>query len=314
MQVEVFADEIWVGQQDYLGIGCIYVKSSDKARCIRDLLDYRCLHSQSKKWTWSFSECPTREFCSLENHTQDDAIIHFNDIRASRSRDKFKVAKRWLNYFKSSRSQLFFKLILLDLQKMSLEKFGDDNVWGNIYNRFFRSNLIYGLKAFFKANQRPVDLQRVHQHHGSLQESHTYFPIHNLHKLEDHEIRGLVVRDYAINFINQNHREIIDIEGKGNSQIIQLTDLLIGASCQVIFNTARDSMKLQLAQEIKPLVDNQFKYPRFHISLFPENPIRISYNITGDLAEEIHHAGQFTTHFAIKMPEYSSKVLDQLKK
>ncbi len=314
MQVEVFADETWVGKKNYLGIGCVYVKSSEKARCIRDLLDCRCLHSQNKKWTWSFSDCPTKGICSIAKHAQDDAIIHFNDIRASRSRDKFKVAKRWLNYFRSSRSPLFFKLIILDLQKLSLEKFGDDTVWGNIYNRFFRSNLIYGLKAFFHANQRPVDLQRVYQHHGAMQESHPYFPIYNLHKLDDLEIHGLIVRDYSVNFIDQDHRAIPDIEAKGNSQLIQFTDLLIGASCQVIFNTSMDTAKLQVAQEIKPLVVNQSKYPRLHISIFPENPICISHNITGDLVEEIHHAGQFTSHFKIKMPEYSTKVLGQLKK
>ncbi|OLS14836.1 MAG: hypothetical protein RBG13Loki_1518 [Promethearchaeota archaeon CR_4] len=310
LQIDVFADETWIGKQEFLGIGCLYVPSAEKEKCTRTLFDSRCLKNDHSQWVSSFSECPVGKSCSAERHAQDDAVIHFNEILANKSRAKVQIAKRWLNYFKSSRSPLFFKLILLDLQKLSRDKFGDEQVWGNIYNRFFRSNLIFSLKSFFHANQRPVDIQRVYQHRNTMLESHNYFPLQNLHKLEDQGIRGLVVRDYLVRFISDNHRAISSVEEKGDSQLFQLTDLLIGTSCQVIFNTSQDTAKLHIAQEIRPLVVNQSKFRKFHASLFPKNSICLSQNIIGTIEEEIHHNNQFTTQFAIRMPEYKSNFLD----
>lgn len=66
--------------------------------------------------------------------------------------DSKNIAKRWINYIldpSKSGDKFYFYALGINISKLNIEEFDTEDEFNSIYNRFFRSALLYALKTFF---------------------------------------------------------------------------------------------------------------------------------------------------------------------
>lgn len=330
-EIEIYSDEIVIPKdfnsknRNFICIGCLFVKTNKKGALINKITSQRCLNKENSRWVWNYSECPFSKDCRLEWHTNNSTEIHHTDIRKARATNsQITITKRWLNYIieqnKQDKEQVFFNILYLDLDKLEIKNFGKEKIHENIYNKFFRTAISYGVKAFF-GNFQKVVIKRVYHDKGSM-EFHKYFPYLNLLKLDGLLSKDVVIEDTRVHFLDSNHNYYIK-NGEAlyeESQLIQYTDLIIGSITQNIFYISDDSLKKEIAMIIRPLVERLLKRPRNRnssyryygrqkISFFPkyriENSNTLFSSLNGDVSETFKK-GQFYSEKCMEMPPYDS--------
>jgi hypothetical protein len=305
-EIEIYIDEIDSSKDfNYLVFGALYVDTSIKADVVQKLLNFRCKNSENKYWKKIPEECKFFPDCKVKGyHNLNSKEIHFYDLSNSTSKSHINTCKDWINYFKTS--NVFFNMLILDLDKLNLGLFGDDEQKMNAFTRFFRTLIDYGTKSFF--NNHQVCIKNIYYDESDAFKSHNYFPKRNIEKMNE-MLRKLDFNCEKIDFIDSSHNH----SGKyDESNLIQLADLLLGVTKQVIFNTAKDSKtKINLALEILPLL-NQLKEKRtsvknFRISIFPKRDLKYLTDLEGS---EIRDAGNFKSlediDFEMKDPRNKS--------
>lgn len=323
VEVEIYSDEVIVPQdfrgvsKKILGIGCLFVPMHQKALLCRDLLNLRCLFDKSATWTWDHNKCGYRKECKLEWHMSNMCEVHHEELRKNASAAKKKIAQRWLNHLvqnnKNSRNQIYFNLLYIELDKLKLENFGEEHVHNNIYNRFYRSAVSYGIKTFFNNN---ATVKRVYHDQGSM-EKHKFFPRLNLKKLDKLLTQQIVLEDYEIKFVDSDHKKYLNsVDPQQNlvqeSNLIQFIDLILGTTTQNIFYLSDDNTKKETAMIIRPLIERMLKnptnrnssynyYKKQHISFFPKE--QTSGKTTTLFDETIDIEPEFYYPTKLAMPE-----------
>ncbi len=328
-EIEIYSDEIVVPKdfknkdRNFICIGCLFVPASKKDALITNLINQRCLFEGSKKWVWGHSDCSFSKECKLNWHTSNSSEIHHAEIRKSRSSNsQIKIAKRWLKYLieqnKQEKEQIYFNILYIDLDVLEIENFGKEKIHENIYNKFFRTAIDYGAKAFF-GNFQKVIIKKVYHDKGSM-EFHKYFPYLNLLKLDTITAKNIFIEDTNIHFLDSDHSSYIK-NGESlyhESHLIQYVDLVIGTATQNIFYLSDDTLKKEIAMILRPLVERLLEKPynknssynyygRQKISFFPkykiENSRRTIADLNGDIFETFRE-GQFYSGRAMEMPPY----------
>jgi hypothetical protein len=331
LELEVFADEIVIPRdylnqkKNFIALGVLFVPTKDRNNFIKDLSNNRCLFEKSKKWVWLHNNCPFSDECKSSWHDSNNSEIHHQKIRKARTpRALMEVSKNWLKFLvqnnKSGTYPIYFNLLYIDLDKLEIDNFGQDKIHENIYNKFFRTVLSYGIKAYFP-NEKVV-IKNVYHDKGSM-EFHSYFPHLNLQKLTETLDDGTGVLNQEICFVDSDHRKYLNSEEKlhEESNFIQLIDLILGSFTQNIYFLSDDCLKKELAMIIRPLVSRLIKnpnnknssyhycgnqkisfYPKF---LLPESKEKVR-NLKGNLIEE-HKRGQFHTDMNLEMPAYDKE-------
>jgi len=238
LDVEVYSDEIFevIDPQErtkWIYIGILFIPLDKKESCLKILKDYRCF----KYGDWSGNEHECSHPCRY--HNKNNTEIHYKEVHKSDAR--FKIACKWIEFISSGAcargdKKIFFNILGLNLTNLKLDQFGSnsDRIL-TIYNRFYRTALLSGLKYFFKDYKTTV-IHKIYHDDGS-QKSHKYCPWHPIYKISIQNEHILILND-EIEFIDSDHRK----SNRDESQFIQLVDILLGAVYSCLHN---DSNKLQ---------------------------------------------------------------------
>jgi len=325
VEIEIFADEI-IQPYDYnrdrvriLGIGCLFIPLDQKEKLIRDLLNFRCI--KNSKWHIHRKDCNQPNGCKKEYHNFNDTEIHHVELREGHaSFAKKKISKKWLQYIKSrySNSPIKFNILFIDLDKLHISDFGEKAVYLNMYNKFFRTVIKYGVKTFFK-NQK-VSIKKVFHDDGSMK-SHPHFPLNNLSRLNGELEFGNKIKDTEIKFLNSDHKYYLteNVEDVKNSNLIQLIDLILGVVSQNIFYLSNDFLKKENAMILRRYINsiifensdrNKPHYGHQNIAFFPDRRSnkQIFDNLDGNTIS-VGRFGRFHYNVIMKMPDINQESL-----
>ena len=118
------------------------------------------------------------------------------------------------------------------------------------------------------------------------------------------------IKTDEIIFINSNHRDYEDIGFKENAQFIQLIDLILGLSNQILFRLSRSKNKIKVANDFYPLFKRLWNHPyNFNssynyvrsqqVSIFPKTTI----NSQKDFEDMLNDTHQFHHDIEISNPQ-----------
>lgn len=206
--------------------------------------------------------------------------IHHTELRNSRSSNSQReISKKWLNYLIENnirdRKEIYFNILFVDLDTLQIENFGTQKVHENIYNKFFRTVIHYGVKSFF--GNKNVTIKKVFHDKGSM-ENHGYFPYLNLMKLDLDLGKYGLIEDKEIAFIDSDHRNYLRESNDllEESHLIQLIDLLIGSITQNIYYLSDDRLKKELAMIVRPLVNRLLESERKGLTILIRSAITVA--------------------------------------
>lgn len=305
MEFEIFSDETHIDYQgsEYLGIACLFVPISYKHSLSNKLSNLRCLNENPKRWSWYYDDC--KNVCKEHYHNLNNFEIHSTGIENNMSSSKLKIYKRWVNFIVNHNKHqhdknklLYFNILYLDLDKLDFDRFGVDKDTTNIYNRFYRTVLLSAKSFYFKGSD--FTIKNIYHDQADEKEVHQYFKWHVINYLNNQ--KRVNVRTDEISFINSNHRDYDDIISKENAQFIQLIDLILGLSNQILFKTSKNKNKVKIASEFYPLFkrlwwhpynfNSHYNYFRSQqVSIFPKTVVKSQKDLNGLLNDtnQFHH-------------------------
>lgn len=313
MDIEIFADETITHDKngkEYLGIGCLFVPTCYKYRLSKKLSNMRCLNSNSQKWTWNYKDC--KNLCKERYHNINNFEIHYSEIDKSVSKFKLEIYEQWIKFVvKHNKHQedrdklLYFQILYLDLDKLDFDTFGVTKDITNIYNRFFRTVILSAKSYFFK--DCDFTIKNIYHDNADNKQTHDYFDWHSLDYLKRKRIN---VKTDKIKFISSNHNDYDDFKQKENAQFIQLVDLILGCSNQILFMPSKNKNKIKIASAFYPLFKRLWRHPynrnssfnyfkSQQVSIFP----RTSINSQKDLDGYSNDVNQFHHNLEITDPE-----------
>src|SRR3989344_5402258 len=267
IEIEVYSDEIILPRdfngrkRNIIALGCLFVPRNKKEEFLTTLTNARCLYEKSNKWVWEHQICPFCAECKRAWHEQNNCEIHHEEIRSARSsHSKIEISKRWLRYLishnKSNKELVYFNILYIDLNKLQLVNFGTEKTHENIYNKFFRTTIHFGAKAFFGKYQSII-IKKVYHDSGPIK-YHKFFPFLNLQKLSQDTMDKIRIDDFSVQFIDSDHKKYLanGEPGHRESQFIQFIDLVLGAFTQNLYYLSDDATKKELAMIIRPLIND----------------------------------------------------------
>ncbi len=306
MELEIYSDETHVKDntgKKYLGIACLFVPTSYKTTLSNTLSKLRCMNKNSTKWSWNFKDCKNE--CKEQHHNLNNFEIHSKQIKNNMSKEKLKIYRRWVNFIVKHNSRqtyrnrlLYFNILYLDLDKLDFDNFGVDKDTTNIYNRFYRTVLLSAKSFYFK--DQNITIKNIYHDNEDAKKNHEYFKWHVIDYLNNQ--KRVSVKTDEITFISSNHREYDEINFKENAQLIQLIDLILGLSNQILFGLSRSKNKVKVANDFYPLFKRLWNYPyNFNssynyvrsqqVSIFPKTTINSQKDFEGMLNDtnQFHH-------------------------
>lgn len=302
INVSIFCDEIknekldngLLGEKenwDYIGI-CI-VPTNNIPELSKQLNDLRC--DAQKKYTQCNNNCPY--------HYKNQIKIHYQEYDNT---NNFKIANRWcdviLNNFRPSKFYMHILGINLNkLDKSYFKKTGEEtNIDENIYNRFFRTAIIYPLKKFF-SNYDVIEIDAVY-HDISDMKHHKYFKYQPLKYININENK-IICNCNEITFLETNHINCLE----NNNVILQFIDLFLGANFNMLHNSSKQKNKVAIAKKIFPITNrcinnpdnkNSRYYNVYSLSFFPKK--KLISNIS-EFEKEIIKKDNFYTKREMKL-------------
>lgn len=209
-----------------------------------------------------------------EYFPKNNRIVHFYSLSA----DTYHIAKRWYDYIRDSEScdKVYFSILGVNQNKLNPESFGNEELFGRIYNRFFRTAVVFSIKKYFP--KRDIIIKNIFHEKGE-QEYHEFFPWHIFYRInEDYE--GIACLNKEISFLDKDHRK------NNRANFIQLIDVILGSAVNNFHNSTRNEHKVKLTEDFSGLVkrlvespDNRNSryckdyYKRMNISFFPKQII-----------------------------------------
>jgi hypothetical protein len=182
---------------------------------------------------------------------KNDRIIHWAEIRDA---DAKNIAKRWIRLILDpSNADKFYGYVLgINLSKLNTEEFDNESLFNSIYNRFFRSAVLYLLKFAFPDNF--IIVKNIFHEEGQ-QKNHKYFPWHPILKVGESEER-ITFECHEITFLPKSHRE--SEGGDEKSNLIQLCDLFLGL-CVGLLHGIGTGKRAKYSEELADLFLSLFR-------------------------------------------------------
>lgn len=237
--------------------------------------------------------------------TRCQSELHF---KKTKSADKVALATRWLNRVLGS-ERLYFHILGIHLNRLEHGFFGPAGADRDqrIYTRFFRPAITYPLKAFFGS---PVEISAVF-HDGGKLEHHEWFDWHSLWRIQ-REHPDVKFSADRVQFIDSDHRK--EPAFPKDSHLIQLADLILGASRVCLDGGCDNQRKRAVAEQMIPLlqrmmsgkrnINSSFKYvDRKSISFFPSKQIKLG--TAADDAERLRSGFYRSREFLILRDQLS---------
>lgn len=286
MEIEIFADETYIEDKDgnkYLGIGCLFIPTLYKKEFSEILSNFRCLNEKSEKWTWEYKNCENK--CNEKYHNINNCEIHYSKkVNESMSKWKLKIYEKWIKFIVNHNKRvtdknklLYFKILYLDLRKLNFDIFGVDKDTTNIYNRFFRTMILSANAYYF--DDCNLKIENIFHDDADEKKVHEYFNWHTINFLKKNTEIEIITDE--IKFISSNQKDYNQKSQKENAQLIQLIDLILGCSNQILFQTSKDKNKLEIASKFYKLFERLWNhsgnfnssynyYKKQDVSIFPK--------------------------------------------
>lgn len=276
---------------DYIGI-CI-VPTSNISSLSKELNDLRC--GADRKYTQCNNNCPY--------HYKNQIKIHYQEYDTT---NNFNIANRWcdviLNNYKPTR--FYMHVLGINLNKLDRSYFktsGEEtNVDDNIYNRFFRTAIIYPLKKYF-SDYDIIEVDNVYHDTGNMKH-HKYFKYQPLKYIDLNDDK-IVCKCNEITFLETNHTNCLD----DNNTMLQFIDLFLGANFNMLHNSSKQKNKVAIAKKLFPITDrcinkpnnkNSRYYNVYSLSFFPKK--RLTSNVS-EVEKEIIKNDNFYTNREMKL-------------
>ncbi len=306
LQLDIYADESF--HDNWIYMGALFVPLHKKEELLNKLLDCRCTKG---KW----HENPCLEDCDHERH---DTEVHYQDVGANY---KFKIAKNWLELLlennKKDLKLIYFNILGIDKSKIDFNLFDKRNREMSIYNRFFRTLLLGGIKYFFGEE---VTIDHIFHDKGK-QEHYSLFSWHPATKIMYEN--KIEINNKKIVFIDSDHRK--EDSHPEESHFIQFLDIIMGSICCCFHPPTKDN-KVQLGDTVKPLLKRMINKPkntnsRYHyhrkqqVQFFPKNELKDETRELNLFNEFVGSTGRnnFYTERPIILKDRDQKTLDQWK-
>jgi len=206
--------------------------------------------------------------------SKNNRKVHFHSLDA----ETYHIAKRWYDYIRDLEScdKVYFNILGINQNKLNLESFGNEKLFERIYNRFFRTAIIYSIKKYFP--KKNIIIKNIFHERGE-QERHEFFPWHTLYRINE-DYKDINCHNKKIYFLDKNH------EKNNRANFIQLIDIILGSVVNNFHNSTIGEHKNKLTEDFSGLVkrlvespDNQNSryckdyYRRMNISFFPKQTI-----------------------------------------
>lgn len=237
--------------------------------------------------------------------------IHFVEVRnlsTSLHGAKTGVAIDWLRHVVHDQKKLWnLHVVAIKGSMLDHQRFGE-GADDNIYARFFRSALRYGIKASARSSR----ISRIF-HDDSHLERHEYFPWHAISRL--HAEDGIGFGCQNVEFISSNHRAE-DHPYPWAAELIQLVDVWLGCFRQILAMPSSNKGRMETVEHgcdfirvlnepnhaCRPLKGKACEYDhrgRCSVGFFPDGKLAPSElpDITGPQALNYFYLGERLAYF-----------------
>lgn len=248
IKVNIYCDEVkettiehsYCENEKWIYMGLLIVPVHIEGILIQTLLNKRCGHPSGNK-TWN--ECANK----CQYHEKNNKEVHYQNLN---SKDKFFIAKRWLDFFMDDREFTYYYLLGINLMNLDYSYFGNasgSKRFSRIYNRFFRTAIQKSVKSCFSNYSRIIINNVVHDN-SDLQFTEL-FPWHSIYRLE-REDEKIYFNNNDIEFLDSDHNVSLD----KRSNLIQYSDLLLGLFFNCLHLSTSNEDKNDLSLMVLPLV------------------------------------------------------------
>lgn len=212
---------------------------------------------------------------ALQERRQCNSEIKSNDIEHSPKR---KTAEAWVDLVLNDYDDLlYFGILGLNSSLLNRDSFGGD-LFVRYYSRFFRSLLHYSIVRMFTG--RNVSLANVYHDIGEL-EHDAFFPWQPLVRLS--RDTSLTIECERVTFVASDHRSD---RGGHESHMIQLIDLVLGLTVQLLDDNSRRPGRCSVARQLAPLIRRMMHKPgnvnsrygyanKYLLSFFPSKSLSL---------------------------------------
>jgi hypothetical protein len=152
----------------------------------------------------------------------------------------------------------------------------------NIYNKFFRTVIDYGLKTYFSKYGKII-IKNIFYDKKEELERHYFFNYKNLEKLRYESSKNIEFKNNII-FVESDHKD--EENYPDESHFVQLIDLIIGSIRHNVFRISDSKKKDEVARKIRPVLNklrkNYFDSSILRVSFFPKNKIQKVKDLSGN--------------------------------
>jgi len=203
-----------------------------------------------------------------------DSEIKSNDLDHLPKR---RTAEQWCRILLDDHAvgSIYLNVVGINRTLLNSRAFGGEQ-FEPVYNRFFRSAVLYGCKRFFSG--RRVVISRLWHDEGDM-EHHEYFPWHVLWRLDQDP--SIECQTQRVDFCSSDHRKP---RGCPESHLLQFVDLVLGLMVQLLDDTSRNRNRCATARLLAPLLARMMNEPnnpnsryghkdKYLISFFPRSAL-----------------------------------------
>ena len=229
--------------------------------------------------------CPNRDYNICQNncrfHYGNAIKLHYQDYSTTVN---YQIADRWCDVILNNTryNQEFYTHVLgintAKIDKTYFKKNDEEtSVENNIYNRFFRTAIIYPLKTFF-SDYDEVIIDNIYHDCGNM-DHHQYFKRQPLRKIYE-EVKNVRLNCEEIVTVNTNNDNCLN----DNNTMLQLIDLYLGAVMNCLHYTGKKN-KEKIALKLYPIIEkcvnhsgniNSKYYKVNSISFYPRHSISVT--------------------------------------
>lgn len=308
IELNIYMDEIEPESNcNYIILGALFVPCKNKEKISSELLNVRCLDDTNETWNPEYSSCKCKLNCKEVWHDMNNCEVHFTDIRDGRMNESMiKISKFWLENYCKNNKKYFTSVLYINLDNLDISFFGNESINANIYNKFFRTIINYGLKTYFSIYDKVIIKNIFYDEKNDL-ERHYFFNHSNLNKIVYESSKNIVFHNNII-FIKSDHRE--ELNFPEDSHFIQLIDLIIGAIRHNVFRISESRTKDEVSKKIRPLL-NKLKQKHFdsdilRVSFFPKNKIQTVTDLNNEKTYQRNDEYYYLDSFNFKLPEQTT--------
>ena len=217
-------------------------------------------------------------------HNKNKIKVHYTE---SQNGYIYKTAYKWTDYILNNFKDKDFYVNVLGVDYCKLDKryfkSGDEltNIDENIYCRFFRTTVIFGIKRLLSKYDNVI-VDNIYHDIGDM-EHHKFFQKQIINYANWNE-DNIIMNFNQISFIPTTNENCLEQQ----NVFLQLIDLFLGEAISLIHGDVENDRKKELALKIFPIVDHCLNRPNnpnsnyynvYHISFFPK------YKISDDMSE-----------------------------